>query len=64
MKMNPDALLGRLSETGFLDEDRLLSYKKLRAENAYFEDSEAYMARKKEKFIKIAKINKDRRNQK
>lgn len=60
----PGCAVREAVRNGFLDEDRLLSYKKLRAENAYFEDSEAYMVRKKEKFIKIAKINKDRRNQK
>lgn len=51
-------------ENGMLEMGRLEAYKKLKAENAYFENSEAYISEKKKKFIKIAKINKDRRKQK
>ena len=49
-------------ERGELSEARLLSYRKLRAENAYFEDDENYLAAKEKKFKKIARLN--RANQK
>ncbi|MDO4803394.1 MAG: ribosome small subunit-dependent GTPase A [Lachnospiraceae bacterium] len=45
-------------ERGELSEARLLSYRKLRAENSYFEDGESYLAAKEKKFKKIARINK------
>lgn len=45
-------------ERGELSEARLLSYRKLRAENAYFEDDENYLAAKERKFKKIARLNK------
>lgn len=40
-----------------LTEERLLSYKKLEAENSYSEDSKSYLASKEEKFKTISKIN-------
>ena len=45
-------------ERGDLSEARLLSYRKLRAENSYFEDGASYLAAKEKKFKKIAKLNK------
>lgn len=48
-----DALL-----KGELSKDRWLSYQKLKAENRYAEDTEGYLAEKKQKFKNIAKINK------
>ena len=44
---------------GGLSQERLSAYQKLKAENAYFEDSEAYLAEKKRKFKDIAKMNKE-----
>ncbi len=44
---------------GIIDEDRLMAYKKLKAENSYIEDSANYMAAKKKKFKEIAKYNKN-----
>jgi ribosome biogenesis GTPase len=49
-------------ERGELSEARLLSYKKLQAENAWSENAENSLKAKEEKFKKIAKINK--KNQK
>ena len=45
-------------ERGELSEARLLSYQKLRAENAWSEDAEAYRTAKDKKFKQIAKFNK------
>lgn len=45
-------------ERGELSEARLLSYQKLRAENAYTEDAESYRAAKDKKFKQIAQLNK------
>lgn len=47
-------------ESGELDADRWQSYQKLRAENAYAESSEHYLAAKEQKFKEISKINKHR----
>lgn len=46
---------------GALSEERLQSYQKLKAENSYAEDTQEYLAQKKQKFKNISKINK--RNQ-
>ena len=46
---------------GTLSSERLLSYQKLKAENAYFENTGEYLSAKKRKFKNIAKINKGRR---
>ena len=43
---------------GELTESRLFSYEKLKAENAYSEDAEGYLAAKEMKFKSIAKYNK------
>ena len=48
-------------ERGDLAPDRLASYLKLKAENAYFENDEAYLATKEKKFKHIAKLNKTNR---
>ena len=45
-------------ERGELSADLLLSYEKLRTENAYSENAESYLAAKEEKFKKIAMLNK------
>ena len=48
-------------QNGELSEERLLSYKKLEAENSYSEDSHSYLVSKEEKFKSISKINKANR---
>ncbi len=45
--------------SGVLSSNRLESYKKLKAENRYSENTAEYMAEKKEKFKNIAKINRN-----
>lgn len=45
-------------ERGELSANRLHSYQKLMNENRYIEDSQGYLAKKKQKFKSIAKINK------
>ena len=45
-------------ERGELSEARLLSYQKLKAENAWSEDAESYRAAKEKKFRQIARFNK------
>lgn len=54
------AVLNAITD-GTLSRERLLSYQKLKAENAYFENTDEYLSAKKRKFKNIAKINKDRR---
>ena len=44
--------------SGILDEDRWLSYQKLKSENRYVQNQIEYMQAKKEKFKQIAKKNK------
>lgn len=44
--------------SGELSAERLSSYEKLKAENAFSDDAEGYLAAKEEKFKKIAKFNK------
>lgn len=44
---------------GELPEERLLSWRKLRAESAYAKDSESYLAAKEKKFKNIAKLSKN-----
>ncbi len=53
----PGCAIRRAIQDGSLDEDRWNSYLKLRTENAYSEDSAAYLQAKREKFREIAKIN-------
>ena len=43
---------------GELSAERFSSYEKLKAENAYSDDAEGYLAAKEEKFKTIAKFNK------
>lgn len=45
-------------ERGELSEARFMSYQKLKAENAWFEDAENYLNAKEKKLKKIAKYNK------
>ena len=45
-------------ERGGLSEARLLFYQKLRVENAWSEDTEAYRTAKEKKFKQIARFNK------
>ncbi|MGN0774260.1 MAG: ribosome small subunit-dependent GTPase A [Candidatus Ventricola sp.] len=47
-------------QSGELDAGRWQSYQKLKAENAYAEDSMSYLAAKERKFKEISKINKHR----
>ena len=55
----PGCAIRAALETGIIDEERLGAYEKLKAENAYIEDSANYMAAKKKKFKEIAKYNKN-----
>ena len=48
-------------ENGQLSGERLQSYMKLRKENSYAADTEEYLAKKKQKFKNISKINKKAR---
>ena len=48
-------------ERGELLIDRLHSYQKLMNENRYVEDTQGYLAEKRQKFKNIAKINKRNR---
>lgn len=48
-------------ERGELSEERVLSWQKLRAENAWSENAEGCLAAKEKKFKRIAKINKANR---
>lgn len=57
----PGCAVRRALEQGTLSEDRFLSYRKLKTENAYLEDSESYLAAKEKKFREIAKYNKKNR---
>jgi len=54
----PGCAIRRALDEGELSMDRWLSYQKLKAENAYMEDSESYLAAKRQKFKEIAKYNK------
>ena len=53
----PGCAVRKAIEDGELPEERLLSYRKLEAENSYSEDPQSYLASKKEKFKTISKIN-------
>ena len=55
----PGCAIRAALEAGIIDEERLGAYEKLKAENAYIEDSANYMAAKKKKFKEIAKYNKN-----
>ena len=57
----PSCAVRAAVESGELTEERLASYEKLKAENAYSEDSEGYLASKEEKFKAIARFNKANR---
>ena len=57
----PDCAVKQAVEKGELSKDRLQSYHKLKAENRYAEDTEGYLADKKQKFKNISKINKKNR---
>ena len=57
----PGCAVRKAIESRELTEERLLSYKKLEAENSYSEDSKSYLASKEEKFKTISKINKRNR---
>ena len=45
----PECAVRAAMEDGIIDEERLKSYKKLKAENSYMEDAESYMLAKKKK---------------
>lgn len=55
----PGCAVRAAMEDGIIDEERLKSYKKLKAENSYMEDTGNYMLAKKKKFKEIAKYNKN-----
>ena len=57
----PSCAVRAAVESGELTQERLASYEKLKAENAYLEDSEGYLASKEEKFKAIARFNKANR---
>ena len=57
----PGCAVREAIENGELSKERLQSYQKLKAENRYAENTEEYLAWKKEKFKNIAKINKKNR---
>lgn len=59
--LEPGCAVRNAIECGELSEERLLSYKKLEAENSYSEDSDSYLESKKEKFKTISKINRANR---
>ena len=57
----PGCAVQEAVECGELPIDRLHSYQKLMNENRYIEDTQGYLAEKKQKFKTIAKINKRNR---
>lgn len=57
----PNCAVLRAIENGELSAERLTSYKKLKTENAYFENTAKFLEQKKKKFKNIAKINKEMR---
>lgn len=57
----PGCAVWEAVKRGELSPDRLRSYQKLMNENRYMEDSQGYLAEKKQKFKNIAKINKRNR---
>ena len=60
-RTEPGCAVRAALERGELSADRLLSYEKLRTENACSENAESYLAAKEEKFRKIAMLNKANR---
>lgn len=57
----PGCAVRKALEEGAVSKERLQSYQKLKAENAYLEDSESYLVAKEKKFKEIAKYNKNNR---
>ena len=57
----PGCAVRRAMETGALAPERLAAFRHLSAENAYAQDSAAYLAQKERKFKEISKINKARK---
>ena len=57
----PHCAVREAVSNGTLSAERLMSYQKLKAENAYFENAAEYLAEKKKKFKDIAKINRNMR---
>lgn len=57
----PDCAVLAAIESGVLSAERWKSYQKLKAENAYVDDAQSYLAAKNQKFKNIAKINKSNR---
>ena len=57
----PGCAVQEAVESGELSIDRLRSWQKLMNENRYVEDTQSYLAEKKQKFKNIAKINKRNR---
>lgn len=57
----PGCAVQEAVECGELSFQRLCSYQKLMNENRYVEDTQGYLAEKKQKFKNIAKMNKRNR---
>lgn len=57
----PGCAVQQAIQNGEISLDRLLSYQKLKNENRYMEDTQGYLAEKKQKFKTISKINKKNR---
>lgn len=57
----PGCAVQEAIEHGELSIDRLRSYQNLMNENRYMEDTQGYLSEKRQKFKKIAKINKRNR---
>lgn len=57
----PGCAVRKALENGTLSKERYLSYKKLKTENEFLEDSESYLITKEKKFKEIAKQNKRNR---
>ena len=60
-RTEPGCAVRMAVERGELSRARLLSYEKLKTENAWSEDAESCLKAKEEKFKKIAKLNKNNR---
>ena len=56
--LEPGCAVQEAIQSGELSAERFSSYEKLKAENAYSDDAEGYLAAKEEKFKTIAKFNK------
>lgn len=58
----PNCAVLQAIENGELSSERLASYKKLKTESVYFENTAEFLEQKKKKFKNIAKINRVKKN--